>query len=137
MGFVGSVVIARWSWTLMHDTAAVLLDRTDPHVAAEIRALVEDPGDARIADLHVWRVGPEAHAAIVSVVGAAVTGEAIRARLAPIHELAHLTGDCRGRAACAFPRSATRRVGHGGGSLGRFRGEAALIKKKQQGTNAP
>src|SRR3546814_17228243 len=81
MGIVGAVVIARWSWTLMHDTAAVLLDRTDPHVAAEIRALVEDPGDARIADLHVWRVGPEAHAAIVSVVGAAVTGEAIRARL--------------------------------------------------------
>src|SRR3546814_5621278 len=68
MGIVGAVVIARWSWTLMRDTASVLLDATDKHVADEVRELVEKPGDARIADLHVWRVGPEAHAAIVSVV---------------------------------------------------------------------
>src|SRR3546814_4857680 len=44
MGIVGAIVIARWSWTLMRDTAAVLLDRTDPHVAAEIRDRVEGPG---------------------------------------------------------------------------------------------
>ena len=96
MGIVGAVVIARWSWSLMRDTAAVLLDRTDDHVADEVRELVETPGDARIADLHVWRVGPEAHAAIVSVVAAqAVTGDTIRARLAPVHELAHLTIEMR------------------------------------------
>src|SRR3546814_16311828 len=94
MGIVGAIGIARWSWTLMRDTAAVLLDRTDPHVAAEIRDRVEGPGDARIADLHVWRVGPEAHAAIVSAVGAALTGETIRARLAPVPELPHLTLPC-------------------------------------------
>lgn len=93
MGVVGAIVIARWSWTLMRDTAGVLLDRTDPHVADEVRTLVEAPGDARIADLHVWRVGPEAHAAIVSVVG--ITHETVRARLAPVHELAHLTVECR------------------------------------------
>lgn len=96
MGLVGAVVIARWSWTLMRDTAAVLLDRTDDHVAEEVRELIETPGDARLADLHVWRVGPEAHAAIVSVVtGGLVTQETIRARLAPVHELAHLTIECR------------------------------------------
>ena len=96
MGIVGAVVIARWSWSLMRDTAAVLLDRTDDHVADEVRELVETPGDARIADLHVWRVGPEAHAAIVSVVAAqAVTGDTIRARLGPVHELAHLTIEMR------------------------------------------
>lgn len=96
MGIVGAGVIARWSWSLMRDTAAVLLDRTDDHVADEVRELVETPGDARIADLHVWRVGPEAHAAIVSVVAAqAVTGDTIRARLAPVHELAHLTIEMR------------------------------------------
>ncbi|MFX5801259.1 cation transporter, partial [Acinetobacter baumannii] len=70
MGIVGAIVIARWSLGLMRDTAAVLLDTTDDHVAGEIRALVEGPGDASITDLHVWRVGPEAHAAIVSVTGA-------------------------------------------------------------------
>ncbi|MCW1428844.1 CDF family Co(II)/Ni(II) efflux transporter DmeF [Novosphingobium sp. JCM 18896] len=96
MGLVGAVVIARWSWTLMRDTAAVLLDRTDDHVAEEVRELVEAPGDARLADLHVWRVGPEAHAAIVSVVAqAGVTRDTISARLAPVHELAHVTIECR------------------------------------------
>ena len=92
MGIVGAVVIARWSWTLMRDTATVLLDRTDAHVAEEVRELVET-GDARIVDLHVWRVGPEARAAIVSVVG--VDADTVRARLAPVHELGHLTVECR------------------------------------------
>jgi cation diffusion facilitator family transporter len=92
MGIVGAIVIARWSWTLMRDTSAILLDRTDEHVADEIRELVETPGDARITDLHVWRVGPEAHAAIVSVIGKAeLTRELIERRLRPVHELAHLT----------------------------------------------
>lgn len=96
MGIVGAIVIARWSWTLMRDTAAVLLDATDSHVADEVRELVEGPGDARIADLHVWRVGPEAHAAIVSVVGRhGVDTDTIRTRLTPVHELAHLTVECR------------------------------------------
>lgn len=92
MGIVGAIVIARWSWALMRDTASILLDTTDHHVAEEVRELVEAPGDARITDLHVWRIGPEAHAAIVSVVGRqGVDGDMIRARLTPVHELAHLT----------------------------------------------
>jgi len=92
MGIVGALVIARWSWSLMKVTAGVLLDQTDEHVAEEIRELVETPGDARITDLHVWRVGPQAHAAIVSVVGAAnVDLASIRQRLLPVHEVQHLT----------------------------------------------
>jgi cation diffusion facilitator family transporter len=95
MGIVGAVVIARWSWSLMRDTAAVLLDTTDHHVAKEIRDLIETPGDARIADLHVWRVGPEAHAAIVGVVsGGGIDAGVIRQRLIPVHELKHLTVEC-------------------------------------------
>lgn len=94
MGIVGAIVIARWAWTLMRDTAAVLLDRTDGHVADEVRELVETQGDARITDLHVWQIGPEAHAAIVSVAGG-VDADTIRTRLAPVHELAHLTIECR------------------------------------------
>lgn len=95
MGIVGAVVIARWAWTLLRDTAAVLLDATDIDVADEVRQMVEAPGDARIADLHVWRVGPEAHAAIVSVVsGAGVTPEVVRDRLQAVHEIQHLTVEC-------------------------------------------
>ncbi|MGU3314111.1 CDF family Co(II)/Ni(II) efflux transporter DmeF [Sphingomonas sp. M6A6_1c] len=96
MGIVGALVIARWSWTLLRDTAAVLLDRSAAPVAGTVRALVEVPGDARIADLHVWRVGPDAHAAIVSVVAVpGVTCETIRHRLAPVGAVAHLTVECR------------------------------------------
>jgi cation diffusion facilitator family transporter len=94
MGIVGAIVIARWSWTLMRDTAAVLLDTTDKAIEAEVREFVEGPGDARITDLHVWRIGPEAHAAIVSVTGG-VDGQTVRDRLRPVHELGHLTVECR------------------------------------------
>ena len=92
MGIVGSVVIARWAWTLMRDTTAVLLDKTDEHVADEIREILQSHGDAEIADLHVWQIGPEARAAIVSVrTRGDVTTDTIRARLAPVHEVMHLT----------------------------------------------
>jgi len=94
MGIVGAIVIARWSWSLMRDTAAVLLDRTDDHVADEVREETERPGDAAITDLHVWRLGPDAHAAIVSVTGS-VTVDSILARLKPVHELKHVTVEIR------------------------------------------
>ena len=94
MGIVGAIVIARWSWSLMRDTAAVLLDTTDTAIEAEVREFVEGPGDARITDLHIWRVGPGAHAAIVSVTGSA-DADAIRERLVPVHELAHVTVETR------------------------------------------
>jgi len=94
MGIVGAVVIARWSWSLMRDTAAVLLDRTDDHAAQEVREEIERPGDAVLSDLHVWRLGPDAHAAIVSVSGS-VSIDAILARLKPVHELKHVTVEIR------------------------------------------
>lgn len=96
MGIVGALVIARWSWSLIRTTSGVLLDRTDEHVAQEIREIIEQSGDTKITDLHVWQVGPEARAAIVSVVGnASVTADMIRARLAPVHEVTHLTVELR------------------------------------------
>ena len=94
MGIVGAAVIAVWAWNLLRDTAAVLLDTADPHLENEVREHVEGRGDARITDLHVWRVGPGAHAAIVSVTGG-VSGETVRSRLAPVHELAHVTVETR------------------------------------------
>ena len=96
MGIVGALVIARWSWSLIRTTSGVLLDRTDEHVAQEIRDIIEQSGDTKITDLHVWQVGPEARAAIVSVVGSAsVTSDMIRQRLVPVHEVTHLTVELR------------------------------------------
>ena len=51
----------------MHDTAAILLDKTDEHVADEICEIAEANGDARLTDLHIWQICPQARAAIVSV----------------------------------------------------------------------
>lgn len=93
MGLVGATVIAVWSWSLMCDTAGVLLDAHEHHLESEIRESVEGPGDARITDLHVWRVGPGAHAAIVAVRG--INGDDVRFRLREIHEIAHLTVEHR------------------------------------------
>jgi cation diffusion facilitator family transporter len=95
MGIVGATVIAKWAVGLMRDSAAVLLDVTDAHVADEIRELLKSD-DVRISDLHVWQVGPQARAAIVSVVAPAnVSADTIRERLAPVHELSHLTVEYR------------------------------------------
>lgn len=99
MGLVGAVVIARWAWSLMKDTASVLLDKTDYHVAEEIRELLNHSGKLQITDLHVWRVGPDARAAIVSVTGSLdFTADDIRAALTPIHEVVHLTVEYRAAA---------------------------------------
>lgn len=95
MGVVGAVVIAMWSWSLMRDTAKVLLDASDHHLEDEVRDEVEGPGDAKITDLHVWRLGPSAHAAIVSYAGAA-SAEQVRTRLGRVHELAHVTVEAHG-----------------------------------------
>ncbi|MFM7027974.1 MAG: CDF family Co(II)/Ni(II) efflux transporter DmeF [Chakrabartia sp.] len=89
MGMVGAVVIAAWSVSLLRDTASVLLDAHEPALEARVRAAVEGPGDARITDLHIWRVGPGAHAAIIAAKG--VTAEQVRARLRDMSAIVHLT----------------------------------------------
>lgn len=93
MGLVGAIVIARWSWGLMRDTASVLLDRSEESLAATIRRRIEDAGDADIADLHVWQVGPGAYAAIVSL-STEADRATIAARLAGIDAIRHLTIEC-------------------------------------------
>jgi cation diffusion facilitator family transporter len=67
MGIIGALVILNWAWGLARRTAKVLLDAT-PSVADDVRRAVESDADNRIADLHVWRVGPGHLAAIVTVV---------------------------------------------------------------------
>ncbi|MBO9355728.1 CDF family Co(II)/Ni(II) efflux transporter DmeF [Bordetella petrii] len=92
IGIVGAIVIARWAWNLMRDTAFILLDKTDPDLEKEVRAALQAQAGMEIADLHIWRIGPDAHAAIVSVIASAgVTANAVRERLLPIHEVRHLT----------------------------------------------
>lgn len=92
MGIVGSIVIARWSWTLMRDAGAILLDTLpDETLMTDMTARLEKNGD-RITDLHLWRVGPGHMAAIVSIVSENPDAPAAyKARLADLPGLSHLT----------------------------------------------
>jgi len=69
MGIIGAVLVARWSLGLLRGTSAVLLDRSAPEdISERIRLSIEAGGHDRVVDLHVWSIGPDTYAAIVSVV---------------------------------------------------------------------
>ena len=91
-GMIGAVVIVSWSWTLIRDTGAVLLDMApDRQTVQGIRQAVEGAGD-RLTDLHVWRLGPGHLGVIVAVATAAPHDAAFyRARLAGLPALSHVT----------------------------------------------
>jgi cation diffusion facilitator family transporter len=65
MGVVGALVITRWAWGLLRESSAILLDAgVKGEVRDEIQAIIEADADNRVADLHVWKVGPH-HLAIM------------------------------------------------------------------------
>jgi cation diffusion facilitator family transporter len=92
IGIVGAVVIARWSWGLIRDSGAILLDAAPNRALdAAIRQKLET-GHDRIADLHVWRLGPGHNAAIVSLVADEPEPvEHYKKRLGDIVGLSHVT----------------------------------------------
>jgi cation diffusion facilitator family transporter len=91
-GTVGACVIASWSFGLVRDTGAILLDMNpDRPMADNLRQTIEGDGD-KIADLHLWRLGPGHLGAIVSVNTCQARGpDYYRAKLARFHSLSHLT----------------------------------------------
>ena len=69
MGLVGATLVVRWSWGLLRSSTRVLLDMQAPEEVGEaIRRAIESEGDNRIADLHVWSVGPGIYAAEIAIV---------------------------------------------------------------------
>lgn len=90
---VAAVVIGRWAaGTLQHATSALVDASTPPQLRHRILQALESDQDAKVADLHVWQVGPLAWSAAISVVAdAPLTSLAYRKRLAPIDELRHVT----------------------------------------------
>jgi cation diffusion facilitator family transporter len=69
MGIVGAVLVSRWSVSLLRTTSAVLLDKQGPTELREaIRRAFERVEDFRIADLHLWSVGPGIYALIVCLI---------------------------------------------------------------------
>lgn len=93
MGIVGALVISRWSWGLMRQTGAVLLDHDqNRRLSHQIVATVESVEGVQIDDLHVWRLGQGQYGAIVAVRTDPVRSpEFFKARLAHLDGLAHVT----------------------------------------------
>jgi len=92
VGLCGAVVIAAWSYGLVRDTGAILLDMNpDPRMAQRLRRIIEADGD-RLADLHLWRLGPGHLGAILSVATRQPRGpDYYRGLLARFDALSHVT----------------------------------------------
>jgi cation diffusion facilitator family transporter len=91
-GICGAAVIASWSYGLIRDTGAILLDMSPDRAMAErMRATIERDGD-RLADLHLWRLGPGHLGAIVSVATTKPrNADYYRRLLGGFHDLSHVT----------------------------------------------
>jgi Co/Zn/Cd efflux system component len=91
-GIIGACVIASWSYGLIRDTGAILLDTNpDRGMADNLRYAIENEGD-QLADLHLWRLGPGHLGAIISVITTQARDPAYyRAKLARFRSLSHLT----------------------------------------------
>jgi cation diffusion facilitator family transporter len=69
IGIVGAAVISRWAYGLLRETGAILLDGSiSGRELAAIKEKIEGALDNRVADMHVWKVGPAHYAAIISIV---------------------------------------------------------------------
>ncbi len=92
IGIVGAVVIARWSFGLLRSAGAVLLDMVPgADFVVRLRTSLEIDGD-RVADLHVWRLGPGHIGVIASIVSDHPGPPSVyKARLAGFDELSHVS----------------------------------------------
>ena len=90
---VGAVVIAHWAWSVLGVAARALVDASgDEQLSQQIRQRLEADGDTRVADLHVWQVGPQAFSAALSVVAdAPQPTTAYHQRLHGLPTLRHVT----------------------------------------------
>jgi Co/Zn/Cd efflux system component len=93
MGIVGAALISRWAFFLLKDSSSVLLDHEkESPLTKVIREHIESDGDTKISDLHLWKVGDNKYACILSLVTSTnYSTEDYKNRLTNILELAHVT----------------------------------------------
>ena len=93
MGIVGAVIITRWGWGLVLQTAPVLLDASiDAGVKQRVEQLIESDGSSSISDLHIWKVSSQHYAAMVTVIShQGKSSLDYRQQLSAFPQLAHVT----------------------------------------------
>lgn len=91
IALVAAVLIIRWSWGLMKNTGAILLDAEAPaELRAQIQQRLESVGETEITDLHLWAVGQGSWTLVASVVThQAASPNAFKATLDDIPSLYH------------------------------------------------
>ncbi len=92
VGIIGAGVIVSWGFGLIRSSGAVLLDVVPSRgLADRVRTRLETGGD-RVADLHLWQLGPGHAGLIASVVTEhPQPPQAYKRRLAGIGGLSHVT----------------------------------------------
>jgi cation diffusion facilitator family transporter len=69
MGIVGAILVSRWSFGLIRDSSSVLLDkRGSEEIITKIINCIEKDESNQVSDLHLWSIGPNIYAAIITVV---------------------------------------------------------------------
>ena len=94
MGLVGAVLVSVWAYGLLRETGRVLLDaEMNAPVVDEIREVIaSSPVRVRLDDLHVWRVGKDKYACILSLAtDNAVSPEYFKKQLSVHEELVHIS----------------------------------------------
>ena len=93
MGIVGAIIITRWSYGLLKQTSPILLDGSiEEKYHSSIKNTIEKDSDNRVSDLHVWKVGANHYAAIISIVTHfPKSAEYYKGLLKDFHRLSHTT----------------------------------------------
>ncbi|MEO8549209.1 MAG: CDF family Co(II)/Ni(II) efflux transporter DmeF [Kofleriaceae bacterium] len=104
MGFVGGAVIVWWAISLCRQAGRQLLDVvSSPTCEGVVRKQLEGIDDVRVADLHVWDLGPGRRSCIVSLVTSTPREiDFYRSAVLRALDVAHLTIEVN---RCALPHA--------------------------------
>ena len=104
MGIVGAILVAIWSLGLLRTSSTVLLDKQGPEsIQQKIRDNIEQDDDSKVAELHLWSIGPDIYSAVITVVAHdPVTPQQYKERMPTNLGLAHIAIEIQ-----ACPKHAT------------------------------
>ena len=93
MGIVGAIIITRWSYGLLKQTSPILLDNSiEEKYQLAIKEAIENNSDNLVSDIHIWKVGANHYAAIISLVTQfPKTTQYYKELLNDFHKLSHIT----------------------------------------------
>lgn len=93
MGIVGAIIITRWSYGLIKQTSPILLDGSiEAEYQSAIRNTIEKDSDNLVSDIHIWKVGANHYAAIISLVTRyPKSTDYYKGLLIGFHQLSHTT----------------------------------------------